>query len=52
MIGDSLTSDFKGALNMGLDFCWINPENNKVPQNLPTPRYTIKSVKELASILC
>lgn len=29
IIGDSLTSDMKGAQNVGIDSCWFNPRNLK-----------------------
>ncbi len=48
MIGDSLTSDIKGADNYGIKTCFFNPKstehNNKVD-------YEIKSLLEILSIL-
>jgi len=51
MIGDSLASDYQGALNAKLDFCWINPENQTLPLKYPKPKYMLRSVKELVEVL-
>lgn len=51
MIGDSLTSDFQGAINAGLDFCWINPKGIPLPKEFPKPKYILKSVSQLPSQL-
>lgn len=32
VIGDSLSSDIKGALNSGIDCCWFNPDRKDAPQ--------------------
>lgn len=54
MIGDSLSSDYQGALNAGMDFCWINLENHPLSPEFPKPQYEVKSVAELLDklILC
>lgn len=44
VIGDSLTSDIKGAINFGIDTCWFNP-NNKTTDLKVT--YTISSIDEI-----
>lgn len=51
MVGDSLTSDYQGALNTGLDFCWVNFHNKNLPDHLPLPQYVVKSVVELGELL-
>ena len=51
MVGDSLTSDYQGSLNAGMDFCWINPKRQPLPAHLPEPRFTLQSVAELPSLL-
>lgn len=51
MVGDSLSSDFKGALNAGIDFCWFNQHNLQLPKDLPAPKFTIGSIKELPALL-
>jgi 2-haloacid dehalogenase/putative hydrolase of the HAD superfamily len=51
MVGDSLTSDYQGALNAGMDFCWINAKRLPLPAHLPEPRFTLPSVAELPALL-
>jgi len=34
MIGDSLTSDIAGAVNMGIPACWYNPNHKTKPEGL------------------
>ncbi len=51
MVGDSLTSDYLGSLNAGMDFCWINAKALPLPAHLPAPRFTLQSVAELPSLL-
>lgn len=51
MIGDSLSSDYQGALNAGMDFCWINLENHALSAEFPKPKYEVKSVAELLDLL-
>lgn len=47
MIGDSLSSDFRGALNADIDFCWVNPKQSKLPSGWPEPSFDVSSVTEL-----
>ncbi len=51
MVGDSLSSDYQGAINANLDFCWVNKTQQILPAELPTPKYIIKTVTELPAIL-
>ena len=51
MVGDSLGSDYKGALNAGIDFCWVNPSGMELPDGMLRPRYIVKSVVDLVDIL-
>ncbi len=44
VIGDSLTSDIKGAIDYGIDTCWFNPSGKKTDLNIT---YTISSIEEL-----
>lgn len=47
VIGDSLTSDIAGAVNYGIDSCWLNPgEYRESPAT-----YQIKKLDELLGIL-
>lgn len=50
VIGDSLASDIKGAMNAGMDAVWINAEGTVNHENLPV-KYEIKSVHQLIDIL-
>lgn len=51
MIGDSLESDLVGAENAGIDFCWLNRRQNKLPSQFPKPRFVIHDLKELIDYL-
>jgi FMN phosphatase YigB (HAD superfamily) len=51
MVGDSLTSDFRGALNAGMDFCWVNPAKKPLPEGWPTPKFIVERVAELPALL-
>lgn len=44
VIGDSLSSDIKGAIGYGIDTCWFNPNCNESYLNIT---YKIKSLNEL-----
>ncbi len=50
MIGDSLTSDMLGAVNIGVPRCWYNPDGKVNHSGLPID-YEIRSLQELYSIL-
>lgn len=50
LIGDSLTSDIKGAVTAGIDCCWYNPERKPVPDN-PKITYFIQDLRELRDIV-
>lgn len=50
IIGDSLTSDIKGANNIGIKCCWFNPRNQPMPTDLKID-YVIHDLKELYEIL-
>lgn len=50
IIGDTLSSDIKGGINVGLDTCWFNPAKQKNTTEL-TPTYQIEELEELYSIL-
>ncbi len=50
IIGDSLTSDIKGGLNVGIDTCWFNP--HRIVNNLAVkPTYEIAELEELKRIV-
>lgn len=50
MIGDSLGSDILGAINFGVDCCWMNPTEAKNENNLPIT-HTISSLDQLKKIV-
>ena len=50
VVGDSLTSDIRGARNVGIDSCWYNP-NKQLPVADCQPTYIISELKELLTIV-
>jgi putative hydrolase of the HAD superfamily len=50
IVGDSLTSDIKGGINLGVDTCWYNPDKNENKTSIK-PTYEIHSLMELRTIL-
>ncbi len=50
VIGDSLSSDIKGAINMGIDCVWYNPIHKEAPQGWSIT-HTVESFDEILEIL-
>lgn len=50
VIGDSLTSDVKGAINAGIDCIWFNPHGKTAPEGWDIT-YTAGSFDEILKIL-
>ncbi len=50
MVGDSLTSDMRGAQNAGIAACWFNPESRKKDVDVRID-YEIRRLEELVPIL-
>jgi len=50
MIGDSLSSDMRGASRYGLDTCWFNPARLPRPEDI-TLTYEIATLGELTTLL-
>ncbi|EUJ59250.1 YjjG family noncanonical pyrimidine nucleotidase [Listeria fleischmannii] len=50
LIGDSLSSDIRGASLSGLDSCWFNPDHLTARQD-EKPTYEIHALSELLNIL-
>ena len=50
VVGDSLTSDIKGANNFGLDSCWYSP-NAKPLSSVATPTYIVHTFDEVFSVI-
>lgn len=50
MIGDSLKADIKGAVDAGIDACWVNLKNHPEPE-IPTYKFVVHQLAELQEIL-
>ncbi|WP_042159466.1 YjjG family noncanonical pyrimidine nucleotidase [Paenibacillus gorillae] len=50
IVGDSLTSDMQGGLNIGIDTCWYNPAGKPNGTDVK-PKYEIRSLDELYGIV-
>lgn len=50
IIGDSLTSDIKGGLNMNIDTCLYNPLNKEIVGDIK-PKYIIRDLHELSRFI-
>lgn len=50
VIGDSLSSDIKGAINSGIDCIWYNPIEKEAPNDWNIT-YTVKTFDEILEIL-
>ena len=50
VIGDSLSSDIKGAINAGIDCIWYNPIKKEAPNGWNIT-YTVSSFEEILDIL-
>lgn len=50
MVGDSLTSDMRGANNAGIACCWYDPEGKPAPGDLRID-HTISDLNEIKSLL-
>jgi 2-haloacid dehalogenase len=51
MVGDSMASDIQGAVNFGIDSCWLNATGKPAPQDGPQPSYVISKLEELRNLL-
>lgn len=51
MFGDSLHSDHQGAINSGMDFCWVKYRQNSNEPPLKTPRFEVEHISELINEL-
>lgn len=47
MVGDTLTSDYIGAQNVGMNFCWVNAPGMPLPSGFAKPAMQVASVKDL-----
>jgi 2-haloacid dehalogenase/putative hydrolase of the HAD superfamily len=46
-IGDSLSSDVKGAQLVGIDVAWVNRRGRAIPGNMAPPNYTVSALDAL-----
>jgi 2-haloacid dehalogenase len=51
MVGDSVSSDFQGAINAGIDFCWVKPDSSELPLQFPKPKYHVNNISDLNALL-
>ncbi len=49
MVGDSLTSDIRGAVDAGLVSCWYNPSGEPLPRE-PVPDYIISQLSQVLAL--
>lgn len=50
VVGDSLSSDIKGAINAGLDCVWYNPKGATAPEGMDIT-YTVSDLAEIENIV-
>ena len=50
IIGDSLTSDMQGGINIGIDTCWYNPNGKALPDGYKLT-YIVKDFDEMANMI-
>ena len=50
VIGDSLTSDIKGAMNAGLPCCWLNRYGKELPEEYKVD-FIVKDIKEITEFV-
>ena len=48
IVGDSLTSDMKGAVQYGIDSCWLNTKGQTT--DLPVT-YTVTSIPDILPVI-
>ena len=50
-VGDRADIDVAGAIGVGMDAAWINPEREPLPAGTPVPAYEIRDLAELEPIV-
>ena len=50
VVGDSMSNDILGALDVGMDVCYYNIKNKSIPEGISV-NYEIKSIEEILNIL-
>lgn len=52
VVGDSLSSDIKGAINAGIDCVWFNPEKAEAPDDIKDDiTYTVSELSDIEDIV-
>lgn len=51
MIGDSMESDIRGAVNFGIDSCWLNRNGAPAPEGATVPTREIRELRQLRGFL-
>jgi YjjG family noncanonical pyrimidine nucleotidase len=49
-VGDSISHDYQGAINAGIDFCYYQ-KRSQLPDLDPQSKYTIKNMSQLINLL-
>ncbi|MEA2785357.1 MAG: pyrimidine 5-nucleotidase, partial [Candidatus Eremiobacteraeota bacterium] len=49
-VGDNARGDVRGALDAGLRAVWFNWENQRYPQDFPTPTLIVTALRELTKL--
>lgn len=50
IVGDSLSSDIRGGINVGMRTCWVNPTHKKGREDIPAD-YEIEYLSQLEALL-
>ena len=50
IVGDSLSSDIRGGILMGIDTCWLNPCDAKAPDGMKIT-YTVKRLEDTVPLV-
>lgn len=50
-VGDSPYDDIRGASGVGMDVAWVNAQGAPLPEETPMPRYVVRAIPELQSVL-
>ena len=50
IVGDSLSSDIRGGILMGIDTCWLNPCDAKAPDDMKIT-YTVKRLEDTVPLV-
>jgi YjjG family noncanonical pyrimidine nucleotidase len=51
MVGDSPSSDIRGAREACIDACWYNPAGREYPPGEPRPTWTVRTLSQIEAIV-